>query len=88
MNRADARRAGTALNHLSFENNLNVLLFPVGGHLFQHLIHVMRVYQKLAGCNSAASANACGYDNVLIGIRVYQPGHNRIILVGFGLVLL
>jgi len=43
MNRGDARWSRAALNHLRFENDFNIFLFPVLRHLFQHVFHTMSI---------------------------------------------
>src|SRR5260370_39208971 len=65
-----------------------VFLLPVARHVLQHPIHAMRVSQKPTGSTCAVTADASRDDNKLIGIGVYQPRHNRIILVGSSGLLL
>src|ERR1700730_17500769 len=87
MNRADAWRARATFNNLRFEDNFNVLEFPIARYLLEQVSHAMRVHQKLTGSNRATPTDARGYNHELIRVRIDQPCHYGVILVGAGLLL-
>src|SRR5258707_3810916 len=63
-------------------------MVPVARTLLQHVLHAMRVDEKLASSNRAAAAYAGGDDDKLIGVGIDEPRHDGIVLIGTGLLLL
>jgi len=85
--RADARRAGAVSNDLRFENNFNVLPFPIARYLLQHFFHAILIHQKLTRSDRAAAADACAYDYQLLDIGIGEARDDRVVRVRSGLLL-
>src|ERR1700730_5061240 len=81
VDRADTWRAGSALNDLSFQHNLQILLLPIAWHLAQHLTHPALVYQKFSRSHRTAPTDAGSYNHVLLGVGIHESRHDRVVLI-------
>src|ERR1700676_491277 len=87
MNGADARWPGAPVNHLRFQNQFHVLLFPIARDLTEDVSHAMSIHQKFTSGYCPATADSGRHHNILIRVGIDEPSDDGVVLISPGFLL-
>src|SRR6266404_7788114 len=82
-----ARWPGAPVNHLRFQNQLHVLLFPIARDLPEGVFHATTIHQKLTGGYCSAPADSGRHYNVLVRVGIDESSDDSVVLVSAGFLL-